>query len=311
MDISTTIAGFKLETCIMNASGCWCRTKEELDDLNLSKCSAIVSKSSTLNPRVGNPEPKLYLEALGSINSMGLPNLGYKFYLDYGQQITNKPFIQSLYPFSIDEFELMLKELDVIKTPRLVEVNLSCPNLMGKKSTTFEIYEQYMNAANQCDLKHIKIGYKLPPFFEQHEFEQMSYLCLKYKPNFITCVNSLPNGLSINWQHETTNIHPKQGLGGIGGTYLKPIGLANVYRFSKLLDSSVDIIGCGGVETGKDIFEYILCGAKAVQVGTHLVRHGPKIFETLAGELEDIMKLKSYNTVNDFLGQVKVVDSIL
>ena len=58
---------------------------------------------------------------------------------------------------------------------------------------------------------------------------------------------------------------------------------------------------------GKDIFEYILCGAKAVQVGTHLVRHGPKIFETLAGELENIMKLKSYKTINDFLGQVKVV----
>jgi dihydroorotate dehydrogenase (fumarate) len=79
----------------------------------------------------------------------------------------------------------------------------------------------------------------------------------------------------IDYQTERTRIAANGGLGGLAGSYIKPISLPNVYNFSWLLKEKIDIIGCGGITIGIDIFEYILCGAKAVQVGTQLIREDP------------------------------------
>lgn len=310
MDLSTTIGNIKFDLCMMNASGCWCTTENELEDLKITPVGAIVSKSSTIEFRKGNDEPRLYVDTYGSINSMGLANLGYKFYRDYMAKCTNKHFIQSIHPFSISEFDIMLTDLDEVNVKRLVEVNISCPNLIhGTKN--LETFEKYFDCNYQKNLQNISIGYKLPPFFQMSEFEHMSRLLLKYNIKFITCVNSLPNGLMLDYINETTIIKPKNGLGGIGGLYLKPTGLANVYQFSKLLDNKVDIIGCGGISHGSDIFEYILSGAKAVQVGTHLLKHGPNVFNTLKKELTDIMLSKKYNQIQDFYGKLNIIDHSL
>ena len=75
----------------------------------------------------------------------------------------------------------------------------------------------------------------------------------------------------------------KNGFGGIGGSYVKPTGLANVRKFYEIFQregSGIKIVGCGGVETGKDVFEYILCGAEIVQVGTQFYKEG-KCFSRL------------------------------
>ena len=80
MDLSTTIAGVRFPSCCMNASGALCVTREELLALGRSRAGAIVTKSMTVEPRDGNPTPRYYGFPGGSINSMGLPNLGYKAY---------------------------------------------------------------------------------------------------------------------------------------------------------------------------------------------------------------------------------------
>jgi dihydroorotate dehydrogenase (fumarate) len=295
----------------MNASGCWCTTEKELDELYNSNCAALVSKSGTINSRTGNSEPRLYVDSMGSINAMGLPNLGYKFYLDYGKKVINKPFIQSIHPFSIDELDIMLKDIDLIKTKRLVEVNVTCPNIVnGGNENSFENFEKYMDRIKQMNLQNVKCGLKLSPIYELDHFDRMSNLLLKYDIGFITCVNSVPNGLIIDPINEITRIFPKGGVGGIGGSYIKPIALSNVYNFHKRIGNTIDIIGCGGINRGFDAFEYILCGAKAVQVGTHLVKDKPKCFDIINYELEYLMKAKNYDTVDDFRGKLKIVDMI-
>ena len=75
-DLSTTIAGVRFPTCLMNAAGALCVTEEELRALGDSRAGAIVTKSMTVDPRDGNSEPRYYGFPGGSINSMGLPNLG-------------------------------------------------------------------------------------------------------------------------------------------------------------------------------------------------------------------------------------------
>ncbi len=109
MSLATTIGDQSLNSCLSNASGCWCRLKTELDELQLSKCSMIVSKSSTILKREGNPHPRFYMDQNGSINSMGLPNEGFDFYLNYGKSPTlSKIYCQSIYPFSLNELTFNL-----------------------------------------------------------------------------------------------------------------------------------------------------------------------------------------------------------
>lgn len=303
--LKTTIANIELESCLMNASGCWCSTLYQLNELFNAKTGLIVSKSGTLLSRSGNIEPRLFIDDYGSINSMGLPNLGYNFYTDYGANV-NKPFMQSLYPFSFDELDIMVKYIDnKIKKPQLIELNISCPNLTDHRNSEFNIFESYMDKINQLEYDNLIIGLKLSPLFELQHYDIMSNLLLKYNIPFITCVNSLPNGLMVNVETETTRIIPNNGCGGISGTYIKPIALSNVYNYSKRLDNKIDIIGCGGITSGKDAFEHILCGAKAVQIGTTLIQTGISCFDRIDNELRNIMFNKQYCSINDFYKKIK------
>ena len=311
-DISTIIDHVTLHTCIYNAAGCWDVTPEELYELSESSSGAVVTKSSTLKPRKGNHQPRLYVTTHGSINSMGIPNLGFDFYKDFAKKITNKPYIQSIAPFSIDEMIDMLSRINEHRDNVLVEINLSCPNLKGKSIVALDFNElgKYLGALQEyctpVGTHNLVLGLKLPPYFVPEQFDEITKLliqtpCIK----FITCCNSLCNGLMIDSDNETTQIYPKGGLGGVGGLYLKPIALANVRNFYERIGHLVSIIGCGGVATGRDVFEYILCGASAVQVGTTLIKQTPECFEILNNELMQIMKNKNYVCINDFRGKLK------
>ena len=108
-------------------------------------------------------------------------------------------------------------------------------------------------------------------------------------------------------EDESVVIKPKDGFGGIGGDFIKPTALANVHAFYKRLNPSIQIIGTGGIRTGKDAFDHILCGASMVQVGTALQKEGPAIFERLTKELHDIMAEKGYNTIEDFRGKLHYI----
>jgi dihydroorotate dehydrogenase (fumarate) len=305
-----TLVGISLENPLMNASGCWCQTETELDQLVSSDAGMIVSKSGTINSREGNPHPRLYLDKFGSINSMGLPNLGYEFYTDYGLKCT-KPFIQSLFPFNMEEFDQMIEQIfEKVNSVKLIELNISCPNLIGRSTGGFEQYEQYMDRIKQMGQlgENMKIGFKLKPLFEQTHYDVMANLLLKYSVPFITTINSLPDGLIVDPITLTTKIYPKDGVGGIGGQYVKPISLSNAYNFSKRLDNMVDVVGCGGISTGIDCFEYILCGCKCVQIGTQLMREGVDCFGRIRQELIDHMNFHKYQSLDDFYKKIKVIN---
>ncbi len=201
---------------------------------------------------------------------------------------------------------------DINKTvnyPYLIEINLSCPNIVNKSIVgyDYESFDQYLDKINSINTSNLIIGLKLPPYFEFCQFEQIANIIIKYasKIKFITCINSMVNGLIIDSEKEETLIYPKDGYGGIGGIYAKPFALANVNKFYKLLGDQIDIIGCGGVSTGQDAFDHILCGASAVQVGTQLVKEGPKCFERIEKELIEIMERKGYNNIGEFKGKLR------
>lgn len=148
-------------------------------------------------------------------------------------------------------------------------------------------------------------GVKLPPYLEIDHFKIVSNILKKYPIDFITTINSIGNGLVIDSEKEEAVIKPKEGLGGLGGSIIKPTGLSNVFNFAKhLLNSDIKIIGVGGIENGTDIFEYFLAGASAVQVGTHFYKKGIMCFSDLKKDLEKIMIDKKYNSIKDYKGKL-------
>ncbi|MFK5277584.1 dihydroorotate oxidase, partial [Lactococcus lactis] len=109
----------------------------------------------------------------------------------------------------------------------------------------------------------------------------------------------------IDSEAESVVIKPKDGFGGIGGAYIKPTALANVRAFYTRLKPEIKIIGTGGIETGQDAFEHLLCGATMLQIGTALHKEGPAIFDRIIKELEEIMDKKGYQSIADFHGKLK------
>jgi dihydroorotate dehydrogenase (fumarate) len=118
-------------------------------------------------------------------------------------------------------------------------------------------------------------------------------------------INSVGNGLVVDPETETVVIKPKGGFGGLGGTIIKPVALANVRAFYKIFEGRIPIIGTGGVVNGVDAFEHFLCGASAVQIGTVLVEEGLGVFGRLETELAALLEKKGYKSVEACRGKVR------
>lgn len=309
MNFSSKIGNFQFKNPLMNASGVWCDNEEKLNDLKNSITGSFVTKSATPELRKGNPSPRYVEVPLGSINSMGLPNLGFDFYLNYSlkfqEENPGEINFLSIAGMTMEDNLGMLRKIGDSDFKGITELNLSCPNVPGKAQVgyDFESTERILEQAFQFFTK--PIGVKLPPYFDIVHFDQMAEILNKFPLTYVNCINSVGNGLYIDTDNESVVIKPKDGFGGIGGAYVKPTALANVRAFYTRLNKSISIIGCGGVENGKDVFEHLLCGAEMVQVGTHLARNGVGVFETILAELQIIMENKGYKSLDEFRGKLK------
>lgn len=305
--LRTQIAGFSFDNCLMNAAGVACMTVEELETVRQSAAGSFVTKTATLEARAGNPEPRYRDVPLGSINSMGLPNQGIDYYLDYllnlQESHPERTFFLSLVGMSPDETHTLLKKVQNSGFKGITELNLSCPNVPGKPQIAydFEATERILGEAFGYFDK--PLGIKLPPYFDIVDFDQAAEVFNRHPLKFVNCVNSIGNGMYI--EDESVVIRPKNGFGGIGGEYIKPTALANVHAFYQRLNPSIQIIGTGGVYTGRDAFEHILCGASMVQIGTALHQQGVEVFERVSLGLKAIMAKKGYEKLEDFKGKLK------
>jgi dihydroorotate dehydrogenase (fumarate) len=319
MSLKTKLGNINLQSCIFNASGVYCKTRENLITLNYCEhVGAILSKSSTVESRNGNELPIYWDDGeTKSINSSGLPNMGYKFYMD--DNLTkefNKPYFISVSGMTekdnVKIIEDIVKSINHGNVISGIELNLSCPNIEGKSQIGYDFeamnsllfkVDKIITTIDFKKRREFNFGLKLPPYFDIAHFTIVADIINKYSIDTITCINSLGNGLIVNSDTETVVIKPKGGLGGIGGSIIKPIALSNVRQFSKL--TNCDIIGCGGITSGRDIFEHILCGAKAVQIGTVFYMKGINIFKKLEVELLEVMKEKKYESIHNFLGKLR------
>ena len=308
----TSLGAMKLDNCIYNAAGVWDTTKVQCDDLFMSPATgAVITKSCTIESRTGNSQPKYHFTDLRSINSNGLENNGIYFYLQLCKGA--KPFIYSVGGLSNDERAQILDSIHHCSTePANVEINLSCPNLgcagpAYDPDTLETALRQLLGPPDsKLEISINSLGLKLPPFYLLSDFNAIANVLERWDHciDYVTCINSIPNGLDYDVNTESTVIRPNGGYGGIGGPAILPVALANVNRFSTIFkeeDVNIQVVGCGGISSGEDVYKHFLAGASAVQVGTALWKSGPQILEQINKEFSLIMRRKGYTSLLEIL----------
>lgn len=309
--LNTTIGGVSLPGYVFNASDPKDVTWDELQTIARSGAAAVVMKSCTLLPRDGNEEPRYAFvkKPYGSINSMGLPNLGYLEYVKFAAGLkkeTKKPIIASVAGLSPDDYPMLVKAFQESEVD-IIEVNLSCPNVKGKPQIAYDFQKTDEILGSIMKIGKKPMGVKLPPYFDPIHTEQIGAILKKYPLAFVCCINSVGNTLIIDPETEQPLIKPKGGFGGLGGDFIKPIALANVRAFSQMLGDKMAVIGVGGIRTGTDAFEYLLCGADAVQIGTAFYEEGEACFARIESELKAVLEKKGYKSITDAKGKLKVL----
>ncbi len=280
-----TFLGHQLKSHVMNAAGVHCTTLDELSILLKNTKGLIVTKTATLHPRQGNIKPRYAEIPGGSINSMGLPNLGIDAYINFItlNSMRAHRIILSIAGLSLNELIRVAHRANCSKA-LAIEVNLSCPNIDGKPQVAYDFQTtEYL-------LKQLGIifdkpwGVKLPPYFDPIHFDQITELLNRSSVSFVTAINSPGNALWLDEDLKSV-IVPKDGHGGIGGPMILPIALANVSHLRKRLRPEIEMIGCGGVETALDVKKHMKCGAQIVQVGTTLMKYGPHLLNELSASV--------------------------
>lgn len=310
--LATEIAGRTFDNCLMNAAGVRCQSAADLNRLIKSNAGAYVTKSATPVKRAGNPSPRMYALPKGSINSMGLPNDGLDYYLDFVlQDQANRPgttnFL-SVAGTSLEDNLSMLHQIQDSAYTGFVELNLSCPNVPGHPQVGYD-FDRVNTVLTEVFSFYTKpLGVKLPPYFDLVHFDQIADILNQFPLTFVNSINSVGNGLVIDPHAEKVVIKPKGGFGGIGGASIKPTALANVRGLALRLKPEIAIVGTGGILNGQDVFEHILCGASMVQIGTQFGYEGTQIFDRISQELTAIMASKGYTSINDFKGKLKTFD---
>lgn len=260
----TSIGNIKLTNPIMIASGV-CGFGEENQTV-LNKCGAVVFKTVTLCPRKGNPTPRVVDFPYGMLNSIGLENPGVDNITDKLQYIKKLKCkkIASLLGYTGEEFVVILKKLENYKIFDAYEINLSCPNV--EKGEWFYDKKKLKQVLQKLrDVTDKTLIAKLSP---ETDVLSTVKMIIDTGINAVTLFNTY-QAIAVDYKSMSFNL--ANIYGGYSGPAIKPLVQRWVYDVSKKF--KVDIIASGGVTSGGDVIEYLMLGAKAVQIGSGYFRN--------------------------------------
>jgi dihydroorotate dehydrogenase (NAD+) catalytic subunit len=230
--------------------------------------SAYVSKTITLEPRAGNPPPRLWELGQGMINSIGLPNKGLARFVeeDLPEYATlPAPLIVSVMGFSLDELATILETLDAHDEIEAFELNFSCPNvktgnIVGSDPLECEAMMSELRGRSQKPMIA-----KLAPSTSRPDLVAMAAECAG--ADAVSLINTLPG---MAFAPGTAEPWLGAGSGGISGPAIRPVALGQVARVASSV--RIPVIGMGGVENSRDAQQLIDAGAALVAVGTENFR---------------------------------------
>lgn len=300
-DLRVTIAGIEFNNPIMTASGCSGYGEELAELYPLSKLGAFVTKTITPEVRLGHPAPRTAETASGMLNAIGLANVGIDKFIEekipfLAQQPTK--VIVNVGGGTVKEYVDVCARLGEFNSIAMIELNLGCPNVneggmqFGSDPVMTERTVREVKAA--CSIPIIA---KLTP--NVTDITATARAAEQGGADAVSLINSLV-GMTIDvetWQPTVTF-----NRGGLTGPAVKPVALAQVDAVYNSV--KIPIIGIGGIETWRDVVEFLLVGVMAVQVGTALFVQPDAPIRIVAG-LTKYMKERKLASLSEIRGKVR------
>ena len=299
--LAVEVAGIRMATPIMGASGTFGFGMEYEDFLDLADVGAVVSKGITPKPRAGNGGVRIAETPAGMLNSIGLENPGVEaFCRDILPEAAKLPtsFIVNISAGTAEEYGEMAQMLDVEGVDG-IEVNISCPNVK-EGGIVFGTDPKQAARVTQEVKKHTKkpVIVKLSP--NVTDITQMARAVEEAGADAVSLINTL-TGMAIDVEKR----QPLLGniTGGLSGPAVKPIALRMVYQAAQAV--SIPVIGMGGIQTGEDVAAFLLVGASAVEIGAENFAN-PRVVVEAAEGLEAYLARQGIEYARDLTGALEL-----
>jgi len=301
--LATTICGVNLHNPLVLASGIWGSCAETLIRLGRKGAGAVTSKSCSLAPRLGHPNPTVVDWGPGLINAIGLANPGavqeqvILRQAHEGLRNLGVPLIASVYGHTVADFAEAVR-LVAEAGPEMVELNISCPNVQAEFGRPFAL-DPAAAAQVTAETRRVHAGVllvKLSP--NTPDIVEVARAVADAGADGLTAVNTMGPGMIIDVRARRPVL--SNLAGGISGAALRPVAVRCVYEITRAV--GLPVIGTGGVLSGEDALQMIMAGATAVGIGSALYYYGDGAFERILAELETIMQREGIGSLDEVRG---------
>ncbi|MFQ5827447.1 MAG: dihydroorotate dehydrogenase, partial [Dehalococcoidia bacterium] len=293
--------GLRLKNPVMTASGTFGYGMEFADFFDIQRLGAIVCKGTTLEPRPGNPQPRLVETASGMLNSIGLENIGVQALIEEKSPIWSKwqvPVVVNIAGDTVEEYAELAARLDGVEGISALEVNISCPNTEkgGLEFGASPGAAAEVTAAVRTSTA-LPVMVKLSP--NVADIAEMAVAVAGAGADCISLINTV-RGMAI----DVGRRRPLLGTvtGGLSGPAIKPLALYMVYTVSGVVE--IPVVGCGGISSAADALEFLLAGASAVQVGSVGFAQPRLALEVVEG-IEGFMAEDGVGDIAELIGQAR------
>ena len=287
-DLSVSVCGVPFQNPVIAASGCFGFGQEMAEYVDLNALGGISIKGLTPKPRLGNPAPRIAETPSGMLNSVGLQNPGIDAFLEVELPRLAKlncRILANVAGSSVEDYAYMTEKL-ANQPVDMVELNISCPNVKegGVAFGVYpdKVYEVVKLTPNTADITATALAAE------------------KAGADAISLINTL-TGMAVDFRARRPIL--ANVTGGLSGPAVKPVALRMVYQVAQAVN--VPVIGMGGIDSGLDALEFMLCGASAVQVGMANL-YDPYACVRIAEEMEQILAEEGLSSVQEIIGQLRV-----
>ena len=292
------IGGITLKNPVMTASGTYGYGLEYSDFIDLSKLGGIVVKGTTLNPRQGNPYPRMAETPSGMLNAVGLQNKGVEYFCSEiypSIKDIDTHMIVNVSGSTVEDYMATAERIAELDKIPAIELNISCPNVKEGGmafGVTCTGAAEVVRAVRKVYPKTLIV--KLSP--NVTDITEIARAVEAEGADSISMINTLL-GMAIDVKSRKPILSTVTG--GLSGPAVKPVALRMVWQTAKVV--FIPIIGMGGISSCEDAIEFLLAGASAVQVGTYNFVD-PTITTKIASGIEDYLVQNNMTDVSQLIG---------
>ena len=297
-DLTTDIAGLRLKNPVLTASGTFGYGLEFQDFVPLDQIGGIIVKGTTLHPRQGNPYPRMAETAQGMLSCVGLQNRGVDYFCSHiYPQLRDIPtnFIVNVSGSTPEDYAECAARIDELEAIPAIELNISCPNVKHGGmafGTTPEGAASVVNAVRKAYHKTLIV--KLSP--NVTDIVAIARAAEDEGADAVSLINTLM-GMAIDAEHRRRIL--SIGTGGLSGPAVKPVALRMVWQVAHAVH--IPVIGRGGISTATDAVEFLLAGARAVEIGTANFIDPAVSLKVVRG-IDKYLERHGFKSVNEIIG---------